>query len=68
MKAIGYFQIRKNDKPVNGKRYATLHRACLALVDDARFKSEVVELDRQNAIVRRFNFDQCVEIVESTVS
>jgi len=59
-----FFQIRSNDKTVDQHFYSSLHEASRALVERNDFEAEIVELDTLGgAVVRRFTFSECQEIL-----
>jgi hypothetical protein len=62
-----FFQIRYNNKPVDQHLYSSLHEASGVLVRRRATECGVVELDTPaGAVVRRFTFDECEEIIRSS--
>jgi hypothetical protein len=61
-----FFQIRYNNKPVDQCFYSTIAEASGVLVRRRATECEVVELDTPaGAVVRRFTFDECEEVVRN---
>ncbi len=62
-----FFQVRDDDKSVGRQFYPSLVEASRALVQRNDTEAQVVELDTPGgAVVRRFTFSECKEILRSS--
>jgi len=61
------FRIYQNDMRVDDKNYLTLAQAALAM-RQAPAGSEVMEIDADGKIVRRYSADECEKVAQDFLS